>query len=204
MDRQAHWQRIYTTKDEGDVSWFEPVPAFSMRLMESAGLTRETCVVDIGGGESRLVDELVGRGLTCVAILDVSSAALERARARLGDAANVPVWIAADVTSDWSLKPMDIWHDRAVFHFLTDTADRACYLRHLRETVKPNGAAIIATFALDGPEKCSGLPVTRYSPETLARELGGAFRLIESVHHMHRTPWDAAQSFQYSRFARAH
>jgi hypothetical protein len=116
----------------------------------------------------------------------------------------VPTWIAADVTGDWSLKPMDIWHDRAVFHFLTDAADRTRYVRHLRETLKRDGSAIIATFALDGPEKCSGLPVARYSPETLAAELGDGFALVESVPHVHRTPWGTTQSFQYSRFTRVH
>lgn len=204
MDRQDHWQRIYTSKDARDTSWFEVVPAVSLRLMEAAGLTAETCVVDIGGGESHLVDVLSARGLTCLAVLDVSSAALDKAKARLGDRAQIPTWLTADVAGDWALRPMDIWHDRAVFHFLTDASDRARYHQHLRETLKPGGAAIIATFALDGPEQCSGLPVARYSPATLAVELGAAFRLIESVPHTHHTPWGAAQSFQYSRFARVH
>ena len=204
MNRHEHWQRIYTTKGEQDTSWFEAVPSVSLRLMEAAGLTPETCVVDIGGGESHLVDVLTRRGMTCLAVLDVSTAALEHARARLGDVAHVPTWIAADVTGDWSLKPMDIWHDRAVFHFLTDASDRARYLRHLRNTLKPNGSAIIATFALDGPQTCSGLAVARYSSETLAAELGETFQLMESVAHTHMTPWGAAQSFQYSRFARVH
>jgi SAM-dependent methyltransferase len=204
MDRRAHWQRVYTTKHEREVSWFETVPAVSLRLMEAAGLSPETCVLDVGGGDSRLVDELAARGLECLAVLDVSEAALQRAQARLGAAARVPTWIASDVTGNWSLKPMDIWHDRAVFHFLTDPADRVRYVAHLRETLKRGGTAIIATFALDGPEKCSGLPVARYSPEMLAAELGGEFTLIESVPHVHETPWGTPQSFQYSRFVRAH
>jgi SAM-dependent methyltransferase len=204
MDRHEHWQRIYSTKGEQDTSWFEAVPSVSLRLMEAAGLTPDTCVVDIGGGESHLVDVLAGRGMTCLAVLDVSSTALEHARVRLGNVARVPTWIAADVTGNWSLKPMDIWHDRAVFHFLTNASDRARYIQHLRDTLKPDGSAIIATFALDGPEKCSGLPVARYSPETLAAELAEAFRLMESVPHTHMTPWGTAQSFQYSRFARVH
>lgn len=204
MDRHEHWQRIYATKGARDTSWFEAIPDASLRLMEAAGLTAESCVVDIGGGTSHLVDALAARGLTCLAVLDVSSTALEQAKVRLRDAAHLPTWIAADVTGDWSLKPMDIWHDRAVFHFLTEPQDRARYIQHLRDTLKPTGAAIIATFALDGPEKCSGLPVARYSPETLAAELGDAFRLMESVPYTHRTPWGAAQSFQYSRFARVH
>lgn len=180
------------------------IPSISLRLLEASGLTVETCVLDVGGGNSRLVDYLAARGLDCLAVLDVSEGALQQARVRLGEAARVPTWIASDVTGDWSLKPMDIWHDRAVFHFLIEPHDRARYLIHLRETLKREGAAIIATFALDGPEKCSGLPVARYSPETLAAELGEGFTLVESIPYVHTTPSGATQSFQYSRFTRMH
>jgi hypothetical protein len=204
VNRHDHWQRIYTTEGEHQVSWFESVPAVSLRLMDAAGLNSETCVLDVGGGSSMLVDVLAARGLDCLAVLDISEAALHRAQTRLGATASVPIWIAADVTGEWLLKPMDIWHDRAVFHFLVDPPDRARYLAHMRETLKPYGAAIIATFALDGPVMCSGLPVARYSPETLAAELGDGFRLVESVPHQHRTPWGTPQSFQYSRFVRVH
>ena len=202
MDQQGHWDRVYRTKGEQDLSWFEAVPSVSLALMEAAGLTASTCVLDVGGGDSRLVDCLIARGLDCLAVLDVSTAALERAQARLGRAAAVPIWIASDVTGDWSVKPMDMWHDRAVFHFLTEAHDRARYLVHLHETLKSGGAAILATFALDGPSTCSGLPVVRYSPLTLAAELGENFSLVESVPHLHTTPWGASQSFQYSRFTR--
>jgi SAM-dependent methyltransferase len=203
-DRTTHWDRSYRTKAEREVSWHEAFPAVSLRLMESAGLTAETCVLDVGGGDSRLIDVLAARGLDCLAVLDISEAALERARTRLGDAARVPTWLVADVTGAWSLKPMDIWHDRAVFHFLIEPQDRARYVQHLAETVKLGGSAIIATFALDGPVTCSGLPVARYSPQTLSEELGDAFALVESVPHLHETPWGATQSFQYSRFTRIH
>jgi SAM-dependent methyltransferase len=203
MDPRSHWDTVYTRKAERDVSWFEAMPAESIRMLDAAGLTRETCIIDVGGGDSRLVDELVARGVRRVVVLDVSDAALQRARARLGAGGEAVTWIAADVTGEWSVEPMDIWHDRAVFHFLVDANDRARYRQRLRATVKPGGQAIIATFALDGPESCSGLPVARYSPETLAAELGPEFTLIESTMHAHRTPWDSTQSFQYSRFARA-
>ena len=202
MEREQHWNRIYSTKGDDQVSWFEPLPAISLKLMAAAGLNEDTCVVDIGGGDSRLVDHLAGQGLDCLAVLDVSGAALDRAKSRLGALGSSLEWIEADVTSDWSLKPMDIWHDRAVFHFLTDPDDRARYRRHLLETLKRGGSAIVATFGLDGPEKCSGLPVIRYSPETLSEELGDALELVESVVHAHQTPWGATQSFQYSRFMR--
>lgn len=200
MDRQRHWDRVFTTNGERGVSWFEIVPEVSLRLMEAAGLTLETCVLDVGGGNSRLVDCLAARGLDCLAVLDVSETALHQAQRRLGDTAKAPIWIASDVTGDWTLKPMDIWHDRAVFHFLTEPSDRLKYVGHLRDTLKRGGTAIIATFAPGGPEQCSGLPVRRYSPPMLATELGDAFALAEAVPYLHTTPWGSTQAFQYSRF----
>lgn len=204
MERAAHWNRVYTTKTEQEVSWFEPLPAISLDMLEAAGMTTDSCVLDVGGGDSHLVDSLASRGLDCLAVLDVSGAALERAKSRLGAAAQTTTWIEADVTREWSLKPMDIWHDRAVFHFLTTADERVRYKVRLLETLKPGGNAIIATFALDGPEKCSGLPVQRYSPEALADELGPAFELREARPHVHTTPWGSTQSFQYSRLVRRH
>ena len=133
-------------------------------------------------------------------MLDVAAPALHRAQARLGEKAADVVWIQADVAGAWSWKEVDIWHDRAVFHFLTDRADRDRYKARLAEMLKQGGSAIIATFALDGPEKCSGLPVVRYSPETLASELGAGFVLVDSLRHSHTTPWATSQAFQYSRF----
>jgi uridine phosphorylase len=202
MDRKRHWETVYTTNGEGDLSWFETLPALSVRMLEAAGLTPATCVIDVGGGDSRLVDTLVARGLDCLAVLDVSGAALHRVQARLGDASAALTWIEADVTADWFLKPMDIWHDRAVFHFLTTPDDRARYRAHMRQTLKVGGTAIVATFALDGPETCSGLPVARYSADTLAAELGEEFKLIDAVPYDHRTPWGTTQAFIYARFTR--
>jgi len=202
MDRHAHWNEVYTTKRESEVSWFEAVPSLSLEMLEAAGLTRDTCVIDIGGGESRLVDHLIARGMGCLTVLDVSAEALSRAQARLGDAASSVDWIAADVSGPWAARPVDIWHDRAVFHFLTAAEDRDRYRAHLMHTLKPGGTAVIATFALDGPEKCSGLAVARYSPETLGRELGASFELRDARTHTHATPWGTSQSFQYSRWAR--
>src|SRR5688572_16545185 len=202
MDRPGHWDTIYRTRGERDVSWFEQFPAVSLQMIEAAGLSADTCVVDVGGGESRLVDGLLARGLHCLAVLDVSREALVHARARLGEAAQTITWVEADVTGAWSVEPMDIWHDRAVFHFLVAADDRRRYVSHLRETVKRRGSAIIATFAPDGPQRCSGLPVVRYSSATLADELGDGFRLIESRLHQHATPAGPIQSFQYSRFQR--
>ncbi len=159
--RQRHWDAIYREKGERGVSWFEALPAVSLQMIESIGLTPDTCIVDVGGGESRLIDALLAEGLDCLAVLDVSREALDHARARIGTASKSVTWIEADVMDAWSLKPMDIWHDRAVFHFLVTPEDRRRYIAHLRDTLKVNGSAIIATFAPDGPETCSGLPVAR-------------------------------------------
>lgn len=147
------------------------------------------------------MDRLLELGLSCVTVLDISVAALERARARLGDAAARVRWIAADVAgSDWQVPPVDLWHDRAVFHFLTEPAARRRYADRLAATLKPGGAAVLATFALDGPRKCSGLDVCRYSSETLSAELGAAFVLELSEREEHTTPSGAIQAFQWSVF----
>ena len=202
MDRTQHWNAVYTGQDEGRASWFEAAPEPSLRLLAAAGLGVETSLVDVGGGDARLVDALLARGLRHLAVLDLSGTALRRAQARLGVAAKAVTWIESDVTGAWSLPPVDIWHDRAVFHFLTTPEERAAYRTHLLETLKPAGGAVIATFAREGPERCSGLPVVRYSPATLAAELGQGLRLVESLGHVHHTPAGATQAFQYSRFLR--
>ena len=199
MNRQEHWNALYRLKRD-EVSWFEAVPSISLEMLEAAGLARNTSVIDIGAGESRLIDVLLARGLRRLTALDVSSEALEHIRTRVGLLGRTVTWIESNVTGTWTTTPMDIWHDRAVFHFLTDRHDRASYVQRLNDSVKPNGSAILATFAPDGPEICSGLPVARYSPEALARELGREFALVQSRRHIHITPRGVTQSFQYSRF----
>jgi SAM-dependent methyltransferase len=159
-------------------------------------------VIDIGGGDSRLVDHLVARGLRCVTVLDVSATALARARARLSDRADRVRWIEAEVTGPWTASPVDIWHDRAVFHFLTEAEDRGRYVAHLRDVVKCGGTVVIGAFAPDGPERCSGLPVCRYDAAGIGAELGGGFTLVETVADSHRTPTGAVQAFCFSRFVR--
>lgn len=148
------------------------------------------------------MDRLLDRGLTCVAVLDVSSEALTRARTRLGTRAATVMWIDTDVTGEWQAPPVDIWHDRAVFHFLTTSAERDAYVAHLRRTLKAGGTAIIATFGLDGPTTCSGLPVQRYDPPTIAALLGPDFDLAESVNDDHQTPAGGVQPFFFGRFIR--
>lgn len=204
MDPQQHWNRVFSSKAEDAVSWYESLPDASLRMLEAAGMDAHTCVLDVGGGDSRLIDHLAARGMDCLAVLDISGAALERARSRLGAAAAIPIWLEADVAGDWSLKPMDIWHDRAVFHFLTTGVERDRYRLHLHQTLKPGGSAIVATFAPDGPDRCSGLPVVRYAPDRLSAELGPDLTLVEWMPHLHTTPWGSTQPFVYCRFRRVH
>jgi len=198
--RQAHWEKVYTTKGENEVSWFQQSPAPSFELIVQAGATHASAIIDIGGGASRLVDHLVEQGFADITVLDLSAAALEAARRRLESLADRVHWIVADATAWEPAKAYDIWHDRAAFHFLTDEKDRAAYVARLEQAVKAGGHAIIGTFALDGPEKCSGLPVARYDSAGLAQALGPGFRLVHTRRHEHATPWGSRQMFQFSVF----
>jgi len=194
-----HWENVYTSKSDEELSWTQAEPATSLALIAEA--CSADSVIDVGGGTSLLAERLLDQGYA-VTVLDISQAAIDRARKRLGDRATQVDWIVADVTAGPDLGTFDVWHDRAVFHFLTAPADRAAYVALLARTVPVGGHAVIATFALDGPEKCSGLEVRRYDGNSLAAELGPRFRLMKSVPEMHRTPWNAPQSFQYSLFKR--
>jgi len=200
--RQAHWEGVYTQKGEGEVSWFQENPAPSLELIAQVGATSASAIIDIGGGASRLVDKLVERGFKDITVLDLSEAALEAAKGRLGGRAAQVHWIVADATVWEPQKTYDIWHDRAAFHFLTEDRDRAAYVARLEGALKVGGYAVIATLALDGPEKCSGLPVARYDPAGLGRTLGRAFQLVDTRRHAHATPWGSNQSFQFSVFRR--
>ena len=201
-DRQPHWQGVYTSKGEAEVSWFQESPTTSLEMIELAGVSPAAAIIDIGGGASRLADALLDRGFQAVSVLDLSAAALQTAKARLGARGNQVEWIVADVTTWQPIRSYDLWHDRAAFHFLTDARDRAAYVSCLTKAVKTGGHAMIATFAPDGPERCSGLPVMRYDAESLAAVLGGAFTLVNSRRHEHTTPWGATQRFQFSLFRR--
>jgi ubiquinone/menaquinone biosynthesis C-methylase UbiE len=198
MPHKEHWERIYEKKADQDVSWFESSPAMSLQMLDAAGIMQDSCVIDVGGGSSRLVDTLIERGLHCLTVLDVSGAALQRARARLGQSAASVNWIESDVTAGWSIERVDFWHDRAVFHFLNSAEDRSAYKRQLLRMLKSRGFAVIATFASDGPERCSGLPVVRYSAEALAAVFDADLRIVESVRYEHRTPSGSIQPFIYT------
>jgi trans-aconitate methyltransferase len=200
--RKTHWETVYTTKGENEVSWFQDNPALSLELIDLVRPAHDAAIIDIGGGASRLVDNLLGRGFERVTVLDISQAALEVAKTRLGKRATKVQWVVADVTKWWPPQTFDIWHDRAAFHFLVDAADRAAYIARLKEAVPPGGHVIIGTFAVDGPEKCSGLPVNRYDAARLSEELGTGFALIHAQAHDHTTPWHSEQHFQFCVFRR--
>ncbi len=200
VDRKQHWQDVYWQKPEDTVSWFQPRPEISMELIHSAGVRKTDALIDAGSGTSRLVDHLLAEGFTDLTVLDIAEQALNKTRTRLGAAAVRVQWIAVDLTRWQPVRRYRLWHDRAVFHFLTDPAERAAYRRNLRAALIVGGTAIIASFALDGPERCSGLPVRRYSPDTLAAELGAGFRLTAHRDEDHTTPAGKLQRFQYSVF----
>ncbi|MCA1415590.1 class I SAM-dependent methyltransferase [Bradyrhizobium sp. NBAIM20] len=201
-DRSNHWDHVYATKGEAEVSWYQDSPAISLAMIRAAGSDRDTTIIDVGGGASRLVDALLQDGYRDIAVLDLSANALAAAKKRIGQAASTVDWIVADATTWRPARTYDVWHDRAAFHFLTDPRDRVAYVERLRSAVRPGGHVIIATFAPDGPEKCSGLPVQRHDSVSLAAELGPEFKLVETRSETHHTPWHSTQAFQFSRFRR--
>ncbi len=198
--RRAHWEEVYTTKGETEVSWFQDDPYPSLEMIEASGVTSEAAIIDIGGGASRLVDSLLAKGFGALSVLDLSGAALETAKSRLRARAQNIKWIVEDVTLWAPTETYDIWHDRAAFHFLTEARDRAAYVARMKKALRVGGHAIVATFAPDGPERCSGLPVMRHDAASLNRTLGQEFQLIETRGIVHTTPWRSFQSFQFSMF----
>jgi 2-polyprenyl-3-methyl-5-hydroxy-6-metoxy-1,4-benzoquinol methylase len=201
FDAKAHWESVYRTRRVDEVSWFQREPTVSLALIRRFAPDTAARIIDIGGGASSLVDTLVTGGYSAITVLDLSSAALAHARERIGPRAAQVTWLESNVLTA-SLPPaaFDVWHDRALFHFLIAAADRAAYVAQLRASLRPQGLVIIATFAEDGPTRCSGLPVVRYSAGTLHSELGPSFRLLERVNERHTTPAGVVQSFVYCAF----
>lgn len=199
---RSHWEKVYTTKAATAVSWYQPHSERSLALIAAASPDRAASLIDVGGGASTLADDLLARGFADVTVLDIAETALQRAKARLGKNADKIAWIVADVTHWRPPRSWDIWHDRAVFHFLVDTAGQEAYVGALKAATKPGAIIIIATFALDGPQECGGLKVQRYSAETLAARLGPAFRLTSQASEDHHTPSGAQQRFTYAVLAR--
>jgi 2-polyprenyl-3-methyl-5-hydroxy-6-metoxy-1,4-benzoquinol methylase len=202
MDPEQHWERVYGTKQATQVSWYAPHLERSIAMIEAAA-DASAEIIDVGGGASTLVDDLLALGYLKVSVLDVSSTALTLAKERLGAQAELVKWIAGDVTSvRLAVKTYDVWHDRAVFHFLTGSPDRRAYADLAAGSLKPGGHAIVAAFSLEGPTRCSGLDVVRYSAESLSRELGPAFTLKQEIHESHRTPSGTEQKLIYCLFQR--
>ncbi len=198
MQAKDHWDRIYRTKPADAVSWFQEHAERSLDLIRATGVDKHAAIIDIGGGASTLVDDLLARGFENLTVLDLSGAALAAARRRLGERASAVQWVEADITKvSLPVHAYDVWHDRAVFHFLTAAEDRAAYVKAVLDAVKPGGHVIVATFAENGPTQCSGLPVRRYSAEDLHAEFGDSFSLIRQVKEAHHTPTGAVQQFLY-------
>jgi SAM-dependent methyltransferase len=203
MDRKTHWDGIYKTQRTTEASWYQAEPTRSLELLRQTGAGAETTIIDIGGGDSTLVDAVVAEGLGRMTVLDISEAALTRARARLGERAREVTWIEADVTrTELPPQAFDVWHDRAVYHFLTEPADRARYQEAAAATVRRGGTLLMATFAPEGPTHCSGLSVARYSVGDLARDFSHAFALTRGFADVHRTPAGIEQHFSVAVFRR--
>jgi SAM-dependent methyltransferase len=200
-DLKPHWEKIFSRKSSAEVSWFKQHLDISLQLIGKANIPKTASIIDIGGGDSSLVDDLLNAGYTKLAVLDISSAALERSKARLGNRADTVTWLNADIAqAALPSNSYDLWHDRAMFHFLTEPTLRSAYIQLCTATVKPGGTLIVATFAADGPEQCSGLPTMRYSPEDLEPQFAPFFQLIDAVPELHTTPAGKMQSFVYCLF----
>jgi ubiquinone/menaquinone biosynthesis C-methylase UbiE len=202
---KEHWEKVYQTKQPDAVSWFQEHATRSLELIRSVGTSSDANIIDVGGGASTLVDDLLGSGFKNVSVLDLSASALEVARQRLGATGDGVTWIAGDIcTVSLPDQAYDIWHDRAVFHFLINPVYRAAYVQQVMRSVKPGGHVMVATFAPDGPEQCSGLPVARYAPGELHQEFGPAFELLEHMSEEHKTPWGSVQHFIYCHCLKPH
>lgn len=201
MQNKTHWEAVYTTKATDAVSWYQPHADHSLALIETAGLPTSASIIDVGGGASTLVDDLLARQYQNITVLDLSAAALASSKQRLGAQADGVTWLAADITqAELPEHAYDLWHDRAVFHFLTAPEDRQAYVENLLGAVKPGGHVVIATFAEDGPQKCSGLPVMRYSAAELHAALRESFMPVSNERVLHHTPFETTQQFTYCHF----
>ncbi len=198
MKNQAHWNNLYASKKPTEVSWHQTHLEKSLAFIRATGVNESARIIDVGGGASTLVDDLLAAGFRHVTVLDISSTAIRNARDRLGQRADDVAWLEADITRvELPARNYDVWHDRAVFHFLTDAADRRRYLEAVNHAVKPGGHVIVATFGLHGPLQCSGLDIVRYSPESLQREFGANYRLVQTLTEDHVTPTGKHQEFVY-------
>lgn len=198
MDAKGHWETVYRTKAPTNVSWYSPHLERSMEIIKKLKVERSAQIIDVGAGESTLVDDLVTEGYLNLTVLDISQTALDVARERLGANGSSVAWQQADITTvELPAQRFDVWHDRAVFHFLTDPEQRLAYVRNVMRSVKPGGYVVVATFGPQGPERCSGLSVMRYDAESLHNEFGKTFKLLDSFTEHHQTPFGTTQQFLY-------
>jgi SAM-dependent methyltransferase len=198
MTNEAHWNRVYETKAADRVSWYAPHLEQSLALIGQAALPKDAAIIDVGGGASTLPTDLLALGYTNVAVLDIAQAAIDKAKAQLGARSAEIRWLVGDVTTvPLAEGAYDLWHDRAVFHFLTDERDRAAYVRQVERALRPGGRVIVATFGPGGPDACSGLPVVRYDDPGLVAQFGGVFERLHCLEQTHTTPWGSTQSFVY-------
>lgn len=205
METQQHWENVYQTKSSTEVSWYQPTPEKSLEMIAYTGVPHDGVIIDVGGGASTLADSLLAQGYTEITVLDISAEALVTAKERLGTKADRVQWLVADITTvTLPRHSIDIWHDRAVFHFLTNPDDRQRYIEMVNHALKPEGHIIVATFAPDGPTKCSGLDVMRYAPEELHSTFGDNFTLMHSEQERHHTPFGTEQSFIYCYCIKKH
>lgn len=202
MDKTAHWENVYQTKSPSEVSWYESDPQLSLRLILEVADPTSDSVIDVGGGQSLLIDRLLDANFHRVALLDISQHAVDATRTRLGNRGANVQWFVADITQTDSLGPFHVWHDRAVFHFITDQDDRNHYIELLAHTLPIGGHFIVGTFTKGGPERCSGLPIIQYDADSMATALGQRFQLLRSLHHTHSTPAGKPQAFFFGTFRR--
>ena len=200
FDRKAHWEKIYTTKELNEVSWYQPKPLTSLNYIESLNLKKDANIIDVGGGDSFLVDELLNLGYNNLTVLDISSAAIERAKKRVGENSNQVKWIVADVSNFNATEKYDCWHDRAAFHFLTSTPDINNYINTVSSAIKANGYLVVGTFSEEGPTKCSGIEIKQYSSENLTKTFSKSFKKISCESVNHNTPFNTVQSFCFCKF----
>jgi SAM-dependent methyltransferase len=202
FDRKKHWEQVYEGKSPLEVSWFQAEPLQSLRLIQNIGIEKADYIIDVGGGASVLVDRLQKRGYENLAVLDISSAAIEHARRRLREPSDKVEWHEADITAFNPPHSYTLWHDRAVFHFLTEQSDREKYAEVMKRAVPVSGHLILATFSIGGPEKCSGLDIVQYDSPKLLNVLGSEFKVVEEVSEVHMTPQNREQNFSYFRLVR--
>lgn len=203
FNRKKHWENVYGSQSYDEVSWYQRNPTLSLQLIDSSGIKHSDKIIDVGGGASILVDNLIKGGYKDITVIDISETAIERVKKRLGENQKKVKWITADITDFNPEYKYDLWHDRAVFHFLTAHNDRKKYINSMGKALKPGAHLIISTFSLNGPLKCSGLNVERYDDIKMIYELGVSFEFVKSVNEMHVTPEGKAQNFSYFYFKRA-